>query len=216
MEQNPQNAIINIPHTTTHPPNYHDEPKPNQLLSRKKKHGPMHAIRVALFMMRGRSKKSKVLPVDDESKSVWRKIVGSMRPLHLQSNQSPRHPQTNGQPLKRTLLPSPSFGDVGDEAVTPASDFPVEEAPYSPSPPSSRYASAIGLNELVQSDDDNEKPEMIVEEEECKESGVGDGDELIDAKADEFIAQFYKEMRLQRLDLVDHCYKERSQRSLGW
>ena len=44
----------------------------------------------------------------------------------------------------------------------------------------------------------------------------GDGDWMIDAKAEDFIAQFYQEMKLQRLDSVDRRYVERSQRSLGW
>jgi len=241
MELNLQNAIINIPNATTDPHNHNqDEPKP--IHSRKRKHGPMHAIRVALFMMRGRNQKSKVLPVYDESNSVFRKLLGSMRPLHLQSNQSPRHPQSNDQSFKITLS-SPSSSheeDEGDLAVTPESNFLVEE-PYSPSPPSSRYASAVGLNELVPSDDDNEKrsryasaiglnefvqsdednenQEEIVEEE-CEENGYGDhdgdGDDMIDAKADEFIAQFYMQMRLQCFDIDDPHYKERSQRSLGF
>ncbi|OIW13422.1 hypothetical protein TanjilG_33071 [Lupinus angustifolius] len=241
MELNLHDAIINIPNATTNPPHNQDEPKP--ILHRKRKHSPMHAIRAALFMMRGH-KKSKVLMIDDESKSVWRKLVGSMRPLHLQSNQSPRHPKSNVQLIQTTLSsPTPSNEDEGDQAVTPTSNVSVEEpdSPYSPSPPSSRYASAVGLNELVSGDDDNEKHNRYasaiglnefvqndednenqeeIAEEECKENGYGDGDNdgdhMIDAKADEFIAQFYKQIRLQLFDVEDRHYKERSHRSLGF
>ncbi|KAE9598228.1 hypothetical protein Lal_00004055 [Lupinus albus] len=229
MELNLHNAIINIPNTTTIVPYTQDEPR--SILPRKRKHGPMHAFRVALFMMRGHKKKLKVLPIDDESKSVWRKLVGSMRPLHLQSNQF----------IQNTLSsPTSSVEDEGDQAVTPTSNVSVEE-PFSPSPPSSRYASAVGLNELVPCDDDNEKHSRYasaiglnefvqsdednenreeIAEEESKENGYGygdnDGDHMIDAKADEFIAQFYKQIRLQLFDVEDRHYKERSHRSLGF
>ncbi|CAL0311127.1 unnamed protein product [Lupinus luteus] len=283
MELNFHDAIINIPNATTNPPHNQDEPTP--ILSRKRKHGPMHAIRVALFMMRGHKKKSKLLPIDDESKSVWRKLVGSMRPLHLQSTQSPRHHKSNVKLIQNTLSsPISSVEDEGDQAVTPTSVLSMEE-PFSPSPPSSRYASAVGLNELVPNDDDNEKHnryasaiglnelvpsdddnekhnryasaiglnELVpsdddnekhnryasaiglnefvqsdednenqeeIAEEECKENGYGDGDNdgdhMIDAKADEFIAQFYKQIRLQLFDIEDRHYKERSHRSLGF
>ncbi|KAE9608646.1 hypothetical protein Lal_00020814 [Lupinus albus] len=231
MEQNPQNVIMDIPNP------------------RKRKHGPMHAIRV-LFMMRGHRRNSKLFHVHDGSKSMWIKFVGHMRVLHLHNNQSLHHPKSSDQPFPYTVLsPSPPFGDEGDgaiadaskgdegnKAITYASNFLVEESNLH-SPPISRYASAVGLNELVSGDDDNEKrsryasavglnevaesdednenlKEIIMEEEEeCEENG--DGDEMIDAKADEFIAEFYKQMRLQSLDVVGHHYKERSQRSLG-
>ncbi|KAK7259249.1 hypothetical protein RIF29_24851 [Crotalaria pallida] len=200
-----------------------------------------------------RNRKSKVVtPVDDESKgNKWRKLVGSMRPFHLQSNESPPHQSEPNKIIPQISLPSsPSpittTEDDGDEIVTtPTSNF-VGEEPYSPSsPPESRYASAVGLNELVPSDEENEKhtlnasasivglnelvvvesdndkedemteEEEIVEEEYGENNGNNIGDEMIDAKADEFIAQFYQQMRLQRFDVVDRRYYERSQRSLG-
>lgn len=96
---------------------------------------------------------------------------------------------------------------------------PTEEEPYSPSPPSTRYASAVGLNELVQSsDDDCEKQEVKViveDEDDDDDEEYFDGDEQIDDKAEEFIAQFYQQMKLQRLDSTDRRYNERSERSLG-
>ncbi|OIV98211.1 hypothetical protein TanjilG_18750 [Lupinus angustifolius] len=255
---------------------------------RKRKHGPLHAIRV-LFMMRGHSRNSKLLHVDHGSKSMWIKFVGHMRLLHHHNNQLLHHPKSSDQPLPNTLLfPSPpsgdeddkaithaskggegdgainyatkgdegniaithaskggegdgaithaTKGDEGDKAITHTSIFLVEESNLHTPPLSryasavglnelvsgddddnekcSRYASAIGLNELVESDEDNENPEVIMEDdEECEENGYGD--EMIDAKADEFIAEFYKQMRLQRFDIVGHHYKERSRRSLG-
>jgi hypothetical protein len=89
----------------------------------------------------------------------------------------------------------------------------VSSLPLSPdssqyaSTTNSLYASAVGLNEMVE----EEKEEEIVN----KDDIVGDGDDMIDAKAEEFIAQFYQDMRLQRMDIVDHRYNEISMRSLG-
>ncbi|KAK7396941.1 hypothetical protein VNO78_18104 [Psophocarpus tetragonolobus] len=199
MEKQNECAVINIPNIKAD--------NEQQKGFKKKKKGGILFLRVAVFMMRGRSKKPSVLQVDDDddkSKSIWRKIVGSMRPLHLQSTQSPR---SFSQP--NTTFTSPS----------PTNDYVVEEEPYSPSPPSSCYASAVGLNELVQNDEDNDKQETIMEGCECdghvNVDAEPDGDEMIDAKAEDFIAQFYQEIRLQRLNSVDRLYVERSQRSLG-
>jgi hypothetical protein len=59
---------------------------------------------------------------------------------------------------------------------------------------------------------EEEKEEEIVN----KDNIIGDdGDDMIDAKAEEFIAQFYQDMRFQRMDIVDQRYNEISMRSLG-
>ncbi|XP_027349409.1 uncharacterized protein LOC113861017 [Abrus precatorius] len=199
MEQTLESTIIinnNIPSNTNA---LHDDGQ-HKHETRKRKKGAMHVLRVALFILRGRSRKSKVLQVNDESKSIWKKLVGSMRPLHLQSDQS-------SSSFSQPTITLPSTGSDGYVSDIPAS----EEEPYSPSPTSSRYASAVGLNELVQGDEENEKKEVIVEE--CEEHD--DGDEMIDAKAEEFITHFYEQIRLQRLESLDRRYIEWNQRSLG-
>ena len=206
METKVENAIINFNPNTT----LDENPQPKAIIKNKRS---KNFFKVALFMMRGHSRKSSkaILPVDDESKSMWRKLVGSMRPMHLQSNKSP--PQIlNGQNnLKHVKV-----------VVETANDHEREEdgfhhLAYTPSPASSRhtsaassrYASAVGLNEMVE----EEKEEEIVNK--GSENYGDDGDDMIDAKADEFIAHFYQEMRLQRMDVVDHRYNELSMRSLG-
>ncbi|XP_058742621.1 uncharacterized protein LOC131615142 [Vicia villosa] len=205
METKVENAIINFNPNTT----LDEKPQPKAIIKNKRS---KNFFKVALFMMRGHSRKSSkaILPVDDESRSIWRKLVGSMRPMHLQSNKSP--PQIlNGQSnLKHVKV-----------VVETANDHEGEEdrfhLAYSPSPASSRhasaassrYASAVGLNEMVE----EEKEEEIVNR--GSENYGDDGDDMIDAKADEFIAHFYQEMRLQRMDVVDHRYNELSMRSLG-
>ncbi|CAI8619122.1 unnamed protein product [Vicia faba] len=206
--------IITIPNPPQDDVGLELEPKPTPILT-KKKHSPMRSLRVALHMIRGNSKKSNVISTDDESKSSWKKFVGSMRPLHLQSNQSPRlSSQSNHRKFdEMTILPPPSPSESGGGSMF--IDFSIDEepfSPFSPSPASSRYASAIGLNELVSSDEENDRPDVIKEE--CNEND--DGDEKIDSKAEDFIAQFYHQMRLQRFNNVDRDYKERSERSLGW
>ncbi|XP_014495051.1 uncharacterized protein LOC106756974 [Vigna radiata var. radiata] len=185
-----------------------DEPKP---LKDEKMSGGMRFLRVALLVMRGRSQKPKTIhqvgQIDDGSKSRWKKVVGSTRPLHLQSNQSPCSVSDSA-----SFFYSPKWPAM--ECRGNASDFVAEEGPYSPSLPSSRYASAVGLNELVQCEEENVKQEEIVKE--CEEHIHGDGDEMIDSKAEDFITHFYQEMRLQRMNTADRLYAERSQRSLGW
>ncbi|CAJ2629066.1 unnamed protein product [Trifolium pratense] len=175
-------------------------PQPKKTSKRSK-----NIFKVVLLMMRGHSRKSTkaVFPVEDESKSTWRKIVGSMRPMHLQSNQSPPRIINGENNLKKVAIEKNNNIDIQGK-----DGFDYEpESLLSPSPDSSRYvsatnslyASAVGLNEMVE----EEKEEEI-------------GDDMIDAKAEEFIAQFYQEMRLQLMDdIVDHRYKEISMRSLG-
>ncbi|CAL5208861.1 unnamed protein product [Lathyrus oleraceus] len=189
METKVDNAIISF--------------NPNTTLNQNPQR-PKNIFKVALFMMRGNSRKSSkaIVPVDDESKGIWRNLIGSMRPMHLQSHQSP--PQIlNGQNNLKNI-------NVIDET---ANDHQGEEDGVvlaSESPPSSRYASAVGLNEMVE---EEEKEEEIVIKD--FQNYGDDGDNMIDAKADEFIAQFYHEMKLQRMDVVDHRYNELSMRSLG-
>ncbi|KAL2323689.1 hypothetical protein Fmac_028068 [Flemingia macrophylla] len=180
------------------------DPNTNQTTrsSLKKSRRSKNIFKVALFMMRARSRKTKALVKDDESKSIWRKVLGSMRPLHLQSNQSHDDNNNNNdnnvilQPSKKMITLKLS-GNNGDEGFESASEFAK-----SPSPCSSRYASAVGLNEMVQGEEENVE---VVKE---------NGDD-IDAKAEEFIAQFYQEMRLQQWGVLDRRYKEISMRSLG-
>ncbi|CAI8584011.1 unnamed protein product [Vicia faba] len=204
METKVENAIITFNPNTT----LDENPQPKSIIKNK---GSKNFFKVALIMMRGRSRKSSkaIVPVDDESRGIWRKLVGSMRPMHLQSNQSP--PQIlNGQNnLKNVKVVVETADDrQGQDGF---------EYPYTPSPvssryaseASSRYASAVGLNEMVE----EEKEEEIVNKG-CENYGDG-GDDMIDAKADEFIAHFYQEMRLQRMDVVDPRYNELSMRSLG-
>jgi hypothetical protein len=212
MDSKVEKAMINFnPESKT---TLDHNPQHNPILNKGPSKRSKNFFKVALLMMRGHSRKSTktVFPVDDESKSIWRKIVGSMRPMHLQNDQSPPQIINGENNLKKVVIEKNINVDIQDEDefdYGPESSLP-------PSPDSSRYASAtnslyasaVGLNEMVE----EEKEEEIVN----KDNIIGDdGDDMIDAKAEEFIAQFYQDMRLQRMDIVDQRYNEISMRSLG-
>ncbi|KAI4349715.1 hypothetical protein L6164_010275 [Bauhinia variegata] len=145
----------------------------------KKRRSVIHFLKVALFMIRRHSVKQKTLGAEQGSGSLWRTLVASVRPLHLQSNDSP----------PRTLESKLSENRNG--ASSSAFDSPVDGGGYesqSPSSePESRYSSALDLIQLVHQ---NDEEEISINDDE---------DVTIDAKAEEFITQFYEEMRRQRL-----------------
>ncbi|XP_047149730.1 signal transducer and activator of transcription B-like [Vigna umbellata] len=228
MELNPENSVIISNAQKAIIP--HEEPKKiNTFSSRKKAKGFKNFFKVALFMMRsGRSRKSKII-MDQESKNVWRNIVGSMRPLHMQTDQSTLQDNSKNIPQSQIMITSTPFAncvDPGDDAFDSTSVYTCSSSRCS-----SRYASAVGLNEMVQEaenekdgvkeNDNNNNNNNKGEEEGVKEknnngdSNDVEGDEMIDAKAEEFIAQFYLQMRLQDLNVVDSRYQEISMRSLG-
>ncbi|KAL3531519.1 hypothetical protein ACH5RR_010841 [Cinchona calisaya] len=143
---------------------------------KKKKSGAFSFFRAALLAMRSDSKKKEVVP--PKSNEKWKKIVGSMRPLHLQENQSPP-----------PSLPPPSPARTAESLE----DLNLIQQPSSPAPSSvsggtmSQYASASNLQEL---DNEESDPDEVFD--------AICGDEMIDAKAEEFIAQFYQQMKLQQ------------------
>ncbi|KAH7516999.1 hypothetical protein FEM48_Zijuj09G0015500 [Ziziphus jujuba var. spinosa] len=177
----------------------------------------MQFLRVALFMIRRRSGQSK--SVDVASKGMWRRLVGSMRPLHLQSNASPP-PSIKDEP--KTTSMSERYDDVMLPPESPGSSI---SSMSSEDGMSSRYASAVNLQELDK-DSGSRYGSTVNLKDLAKDhcAGIlapGDeilvvDDELIDAKAEEFIAQFYKQMRLQRLDSIDRRFEEMNKRSIGY
>ena len=144
-------------------------------------------------MLSLKSEKSKSAPTDAVSK--WKKLLSSMRPLHINSNRSigdrvPMAPLTSKEVVEQSKVYAPS---VASEDVEQLELF---TPPWSPAPKStgsssgqtSQYASAQNLQELdEQSEEDDE------------DSYYDDkfGDEKIDMKAEEFIAKFYGQMKLQ-------------------
>ncbi|KAK9983841.1 hypothetical protein SO802_033366 [Lithocarpus litseifolius] len=183
MEQKASNFIINID------PNPENNIKTKQVSDyEKKKRGPMHLVKVALFMIRThKSNKPKPLPMDvAPSKDSWKGLVASMRPLHLQSDQSSPPPSIVEAP--KPIVTSPMV-EYFEDLHSPTYQSGASSSSSSEDG-MSRYASAVNLQELNKDNDENDEDE-------------DGGDEMIDAKAEEFIAQFYQQMKLQQMDLVD-------------
>ncbi|XP_062108230.1 uncharacterized protein LOC133819065 [Humulus lupulus] len=198
----------------------------------KKRRGAVQLIKVALYMIRRRSGKNKTVDVTSSGGSIWNCLVGSMRPLHLQSHGSPCHRHSihdENDVVKSSSSPSPSPSpSLIQTAASPMS--PGASSSYSSSSSDdemSRYASAANLQEL-----DTESRyasatnlrELDNDDSECDDRKTNNnnnlydengGDEMIDVKAEEFIAQFYKQIRLQRLNSMDRHYNEMIQRSIG-
>lgn len=189
-KENPPRDDMIIPVTALGPL---DNPKPCHKL--RKKRGPMYFIKVALFMIKNNSDQPKRFS-ETKSNGILSKLVGSVRPLHLHLEDSSEVEAT--MTVKAGKSPALSLPN----SPSPARSEFSEASLLSPSSSSSRYASALGLNEMVvQGEEEDTEAEVSASED-------WDGDDKIDAKAEEFIANFYNEMKLQRR----HSINERSLR----
>ena len=146
----------------------------------KKRGGSMSFLRAAMFIVR-RSPNKKKTPAAVEVAANAMKLVGSMRPLHLQENDSPPPP-----PTLRVSLSVDNFLDVYPPPMSPSA---ASTSGSSTDGMNSRFASAQNLQDLDRPDNGDVW-------------GDDGGDEMIDIKAKEFIAQFYEQIRLERLDSV--------------
>ncbi|XP_030543221.1 uncharacterized protein LOC115750177 [Rhodamnia argentea] len=153
----------------------------------KKKPGGMNIFRAA-WLRRHRCPEKKAcgsIDGDPSSNAALNKVVGSMRPLHLQSHRSPQHTRVLGS----LALPSSNeqYEDVLSSPVSTSCKMTCLSSPSSASEEGmSRFASAPNLVDLDCDSEDGD-PDHNVEE----------GDKTIDAKAEQFIAQFYEQMRTQ-------------------
>ncbi|KAF4381986.1 hypothetical protein CsatB_005950 [Cannabis sativa] len=180
---------------------------PSNSTAVKKRRGAVQLIKVALYMIRRRSGKSKsTVDVASSGGSLWNCLVGSMRPLHLQSHGTPRHHHA-------------ATHDHKNNAVITSPMSPGASSSYSTDDDTSRYASAANLQALdTESRYASAENLRALDDSECEDDHGHDengGDEMIDAKAEEFIAQFYQQIRLQRLNSMDRRYNEMIQRSIG-
>ncbi|CAL1398703.1 unnamed protein product [Linum trigynum] len=136
--------------------------------------GVMQLIRAALFMINNKS--SKKSSSSNNSFVKWKKLLGLVRPLQLESHQLP---PPSSPPALRRIQASSAVVAQGDREVAPPSPAAM-----------SQYASANSLADLEEEEEEEE------EHGDCYYDGV-EGDEMIDSKAEEFIARFYHQMRLQ-------------------
>ncbi|KAJ6334433.1 hypothetical protein OIU78_011336 [Salix suchowensis] len=171
MEHKAEAAIDIVSAVTTTNKNHQDGiPK----ITKKKRRSAMHILRVAMYMLSLKSGKSTSVHADAASK--WKKYLSFMRPLHVHSNQ---------QRIEATPAPVTSTEVVEESKVTPppASEDVVEQL---------EYTSAQNLLDLL--------IDMSDEDEDGDEDSYYDdkyGDETIDMKAEQFIAKFYVQMKLQ-------------------
>ncbi|KAL7112562.1 hypothetical protein ACP275_04G009800 [Erythranthe tilingii] len=108
-------------------------------------------------------------------------------------------------PAQKSASASPDPAEISSEETISAAS-PAASSSSSSSSSSrgtmSQYASAASLRDLYNSSDDEDEEEEDPDE-------VFDaitGDEMIDAKAEEFIAQFYKQIQLQNTAKTHHHY----------
>ncbi|CAK9322284.1 unnamed protein product [Citrullus colocynthis] len=146
---------------------------------KKKKKKSVNILKVALMLLRRRSRKSNNNPaLDVASKGMWNRFVGAMRPLHLQSDHAPPTLQVvpslsaTTKPAPPLLHSSPSVDSFEDVSSSSSS---VDSM--------SRYASAVNLQDMDKNDEEESNDEVF--------DNTNDEDEMIDAKAEMYIAQFY-------------------------
>ncbi|KAG6575790.1 hypothetical protein SDJN03_26429, partial [Cucurbita argyrosperma subsp. sororia] len=164
------------------------QPISNSGQTKKKSNRAMQIFKLSLFMLRRRSKKSKASVDMGSDKGLWQRLLASIRPLHIEDNESP--PTI----VHTSLAPKPK--EVYEESPIPLSSSPSSSfssstlfscTSMSSSFCTRQHASEPNLQEL---DNDSESDN--------DENTIDGGDEMIDAKADEFIAQFYEQMRRQQ------------------
>lgn len=151
-------------------------------LKKKKSSGPFGIFRAALYMLRKKPDEKEAKKAANKQKGKdWKMIVEAMRPLHL--------PETPQSPMQSPPM-FPPMSPWADELISPASP-----AASSSCGTLSQYASAQNLQDLYNSDDEEGDPDEVFD--------ALTGDEMIDAKAEEFIAQFYKQIQLQNTSHYD-------------
>ncbi|GMI98872.1 hypothetical protein HRI_003556500 [Hibiscus trionum] len=150
----------------------------------------MGIFKAALGMLRTKSwsqlpvSDSKPDQVDVDSKVGEKGNVESISPMELQSSQLP---PSHSPPKKVTLeiVPEPI---PGEEQKVEATASPLSPVPFSTMP---------AVSDVSQN---NSPCEGTAKEKRWHRGDDDGGDEKIDTKAEEFIAQFYEQMKLQSMN----------------
>ncbi|KAE8703588.1 hypothetical protein F3Y22_tig00110467pilonHSYRG00103 [Hibiscus syriacus] len=143
-------------------------------------------FKAALGMLRTKSvgdltvSDSKPDQVDVDSKVGQKGDVGSERPMQSQSSPlSPPHPPPENVTLEIVPVPEPE---------------PISGEEHKDEATASSLSPTLPVSEVNQ----NDSPREGIAKEKCGHHCDNEGgDEKIDIKAEEFIAQFYEQMRLQ-------------------
>ncbi|XP_060178546.1 uncharacterized protein LOC132608815 [Lycium barbarum] len=183
----------------------------HDMMNKKKKKPPgvFGFFKAAMFVLRHRNKgKQKAAQVAvSTQQGDWKKLVGSMRPLHLQDNNINTSPAYCATSISSPSALSSSSGTMSQYAsandlkalddtmsqYASANDLKSldVDVPAASSGTMSQYASANNLQELDE-EEEEEDPDQVFD-------AIG-ADDMIDAKAEQFILQFYQQMRRQNID----------------
>ncbi|XP_017977293.1 PREDICTED: uncharacterized protein LOC18613659 [Theobroma cacao] len=201
MEEISKTSITTISRDKNKAPDQNGLP----LTKKRKRASAIRLLKVTLYALglRSSKSKSKSIQVNLLSKFSWKGLVGSMRPMHLQSNQSPP-PAIEAEPAMMPEAESIPLGKyVGEEISSPLS--PMRDSSPSPVFSMSSYGSVSDMSQYESPLNLSDLQHVIKSCEEITQEpefwyGDDDGDEMIDAKAEEFIAQFYEQMRRQNLN----------------
>ncbi|KAF7152230.1 hypothetical protein RHSIM_Rhsim01G0289100 [Rhododendron simsii] len=176
----------------------------------KKKRGAFTLFKAATLLIRRRPE-GKPKP-EVPSKVTWKKFVGSIRPFHLQDNQSPR-------PSAHSITASPTVEQRSDDVSTPLPPSPqaiIKPSSANSDDGMSQYGSTTNLQELDKGSQSRYASAVNLQavakqgETDGGDDGISNnnvGDEMIDSKAEEFIAKFYQQMRVQHLEKVERYNK---------
>ncbi|CAN6469192.1 unnamed protein product [Victoria cruziana] len=179
-------------------------PQPPSVSAKRSASRLWRLVRAAVFMIR-RSSAKKLAPVDIE-KGILKKLIAAMRPLHHNLHRTPASSHVKNQ------------GEVelhGGESLYGVFWLP---------PPPLPLASEEGLEEEDNDEEDigGDDGEFVVsadseiqyspaanlaETDSSSGSSLNGPPNAIDLRAEEFIAGFYEQIRLQRLDSLNR-YKE--------
>ncbi|CAO2826612.1 unnamed protein product [Amaranthus hypochondriacus] len=165
----------------------------------------INIFKVALYMLKNKKgNKKKQLPssISGVTNATLTNLVGTIRPLHYQSSiggMSPPPPLDQaGWKVTKVIQGTPA-----NEAFEASPYHPKYASSLSSSSSSGRgmssYASAQSLYDLDDHNHDDDEMGKIDDEDEDEDAYYDglEGDEMIDFKADVFIAKFYQQMRLQ-------------------
>lgn len=203
-ESTKQHDVVGYQKSINNANNHHKKPPTPKDKKKTFKGGPMNIIKVALYMLRKKGDKSskKLSPSFPTSATnvTLTNLVGAFRPFHLQRDVGDMSPPA---PPPHNFLES----HVAEVVVVPPEETsPAYNPKYAASTCSSssgggmsRYDSAQSLYDLDDHDDDDDHEEGMMDDGDAYYDGL-EGDEMIDAKADMFIAKFYQQMRLQHLN----------------
>ncbi|XP_010429273.1 PREDICTED: uncharacterized protein LOC104713777 [Camelina sativa] len=167
-------------------------------MMKKKRSRGLHVIGVVLYMLRRRRRRSKPF-----NNGFWGRFADSFRQL--------RNDDIKTLPSSNITITPPSSSPAAMEEVAASSDDQVSEmvevftaTSSSCSSGIAGYGSAKSLRDMDCLDEDD------YDDDDDDYGNDDGGDEMIDAKAEEFIVRFYEQMRLQNQAYTER-YKAKSE-----